>query len=283
MAKMMKENKISTPFSLLHAASLLGQRTRILKFAEAIQRVVKPDMRVVDIGTGSGVLAMLAAQAGASEVTAIDINADSIEYAKMAARMNGLEDRIQFETTPFIDFMPKKRYDVIICEMLSSMMLIEQQIPASRHAVEHIMKPDGIMIPRSLTIYVALTQCDDIWSRFRVHNLKFPRLPQTITKGEAIDLSELTEVAKFDLTALDMDSKVDATVEMKAIQKGEVHGIVGLFDAVVHEDIQLIPEDGWRELFIPFERSILVTAGDEIVVKLEFTPGELDTLVVQPE
>ena len=163
------------------------------------------------------------------------------------------------------------------------MMLIEQQIPASRHAVKHLMKPEGIMIPRSLTIYVALTQCDDIWSRFRVHNLKFPRLPQTITKGETIDLSDLSEVAQFDLTALDMDSKVEATVEMKVIQKGEVHGLVGLFDAIVHEDIRLIPEDGWRELFIPFERSIQVTAGDEIVVKLEFTPGELDTLVVQPE
>ncbi|MCK5152628.1 MAG: 50S ribosomal protein L11 methyltransferase [Candidatus Thorarchaeota archaeon] len=283
MAKMMKDNRISTPFSLLHAASLLGQRTRILKFAEAIQRVVKPKTRVVDIGTGSGVLAMLAAQAGASEVTAIDINADSIEYAKMAARMNGLEERIQFEVTHFIDFIPKKRYDVIICEMLSSMMLIEQQIPASRHAVEHLMKPDGIMIPRSLTIYVALTQCDHIWSRFRVHNLKFPRLPQTITKGETIDLSDLIEVAQFDLTALDMDSKVETTVEMKVIQKGEVHGLVGLFDGVVHEDIRLNPDDGWRELFIPFEKSIQVIEGDEIVVKLEFTPGELDTLVVQPE
>ncbi|MHA2425399.1 MAG: 50S ribosomal protein L11 methyltransferase [Candidatus Thorarchaeota archaeon] len=283
MAKVMKEKRISTPFTLLHAASLLGQRTRILKFAEAIQRVVKPGMRVVDIGTGSGVLAMLAAQAGAAEVTALDINADSIEYAIMASRMNGLEDSIDYVVGHFIDFKPKERYDVVICEMLSSMMLVEQQIPASKHAVSHILKPDGVMIPSLVTIYVAMTQCESIWSRFRVHNLKFPRLPQTINKEDAVDLSELTEVARFDLTALEGDSIIDTTVKMKAIQSGEVHGLVGLFDAVVYDDIQLIPEDGWRELFIPFEKAIQVSEGDEIEVSLKFTPGELNTLFVEPE
>ncbi|MHA1907549.1 MAG: 50S ribosomal protein L11 methyltransferase [Candidatus Thorarchaeota archaeon] len=279
----MKDNRISTPFSLLHAASLLGQRTRILKFAEAIQRVVKPGMRVVDIGTGSGVLAILAAQAGAEEVTAIDINMDSIRYAKMAARMNGLDENINFEVAHFLDFKTENRYDVVICEMLSSMMLIEQQIPASRHAITHLMKPDGVMIPKLVNIYVALTQCETIWGRFRVHNLKFPRLPQTIAKEDALDLSELAELAQFDLTDLEEDTIVDTTVKMKAIQDGEVHGLVGLFDAVVHDDIQLIPEDGWRELFIPFEKTVQVSEGDEIAVNLKFTPGELDTLVVEPE
>ncbi len=283
MAKVMKDNRISTPFTLLHAASLLGQRTRILKFAEAIQRVVKPGMRVVDIGTGSGVLAMLAAQAGAAEVTALDINKDSIEYAIMAARMNGLEDSINFLVGHFLDFRPEERYDVVICEMLSSMMLVEQQIPASRHAMSHIMKPEGVLIPSFVTVYVALTQCETIWSRFRVHQLKFPRLPQTISKEDATDLSELAEVVQFDLMNLEEETTVDTTLRLKAIQDGEVHGLIGLFDAVVHEDIRLIPEDGWRELFIPFEKSIQVSEGDEITVNLKFTPGELNTLFVEPE
>ncbi len=283
MAKVMKDNKISTPFSLLHAASLLGQRTRIMKFAEAIKKVVKPNMEVLDIGTGSGVLAMLAAKAGASYVTAIDINSDSIEYAKLAAIENGLGERINFHVTNFMDFKPSRKYDVIICEMLSSMMLIEQQIPASQYATKHLLKQDGVLLPKSVTVYVALSQCENIWERFRVHSLIFPRLPQSISKEDAIDLSELVAVKSFDLMHLQDDTTVDTTVRISAIQDGEAHGLVGLFDAIIFDEINLIPDDGWRELFIPFDKSIQVTVGDEIVVRIQFTPGELDTLVIEIE
>ena len=61
----MTEKKIATPFELLHAVSLLSQRSRIEKFAAALQRVIRPGMKVADIGTGSGILALLAARLAA--------------------------------------------------------------------------------------------------------------------------------------------------------------------------------------------------------------------------
>ena len=275
---MMNDKKIATPFTLLHAASLLSQRTRILKFAEAINRVVKPGMRVVDIGTGSGILALLAAQAGATEVTALDINEETVEYARTAAKMNGYEDRITFEVKHFEDFVPETKYDVVICEMLSSMMLIEQQMPAASHAAKHVLKEGGVMLPNSLKIYIALTEHESLWSRFNIHNLRFPRLPQTVTKGEANDLSDFVEVASFDLTSIDEVHAVDCELQMKVVQKGIANGLVGLFDAVVYDDIALVPEDGWRDLFLPFEKQIDVDIGDEVKVRLSFTPGQLGSL-----
>lgn len=283
MAKMMKDTKIATPFTLLHAASLLSQRTRIMKFAEAIERVVKPGMRVIDIGTGSGVLALLAAQAGASEVTAIDINRESIEYAKRAARLNGLEEKITFEVTHFEDYLPEEKYDVVLCEMLSSMMLIEQQIPASAHAAKHILKEAGVMIPSALSIYIALTECDDVWNRFYIHNLKFPKLPQTISKESSRDLSDLVEIASFDLRNLDDESKVECELDLKVVEKGESHGLVGLFEAQVLDDIKLIPDDGWRELFLPFEKAIDVDNGDLLRVRLSYNPGNYESLSLHVE
>ncbi|MDF1539735.1 MAG: 50S ribosomal protein L11 methyltransferase [Candidatus Thorarchaeota archaeon] len=283
MAKLMKEKKIATPFALLHVASLLSQRTRIQKFAEAINRIVKQGMRVIDIGTGSGVLALLAAQAGASEVTAIDINKESIEYAQLAARMNGFEDRIRFEVKHFEEFIPDEKYDVVICEMLSSMMLIEQQIPASSHAAKHILKPEGVMIPGSLAIYIALTECESAWSRFCIHDLRFPKLPQTIAKEDAKDLSDLAKLASFDLVAVEESRVVECDLNLKVVQKGVVHGLVGLFDAEVYKDIRLIPEDGWRELFLPFDKAIDVDMGDEVRVKLSFIPGQYESLSLSTE
>ena len=91
-----------TPFSLLHAASLLSQKARLSKFRKAINQVVDSDSYVVDIGTGTGVLALLAAQAGAKRVTGIDVNSNSIEYARKAAVRSGLQDRAEFLIVNFI-------------------------------------------------------------------------------------------------------------------------------------------------------------------------------------
>ena len=64
----MTDREYATPFTMLHAVMLLGQKTRLAKFSEAIQGVVRKSDYVVDIGTGSGVLAILSAKAGAERV-----------------------------------------------------------------------------------------------------------------------------------------------------------------------------------------------------------------------
>jgi len=49
---------------------------------------------VADIGTGSGILALAAARAGATEVLALDINPNAALSALENARANGLGDRV---------------------------------------------------------------------------------------------------------------------------------------------------------------------------------------------
>lgn len=50
--------------------------------------------RVLDIGTGSGVLALAALASGASSVVAVDIDADAVRIAADNARLNGLSSRL---------------------------------------------------------------------------------------------------------------------------------------------------------------------------------------------
>src|SRR5713226_6025208 len=63
-------------------------------FASYIGRLDFSGKRVVDVGTGSGILALAAARAGAASVTAIDINANAVLTAAENARANGLGDRV---------------------------------------------------------------------------------------------------------------------------------------------------------------------------------------------
>jgi predicted RNA methylase len=271
----------ATPFDTLHAASLLSHRSRLEKFRRAIQEVVAADDYVVDIGTGTGVLALMAAKAGARKVTAIDVNGKSLEYAMRAAALNGLDRSVEFRMCHFKDYLPEEKADVVICEMLSSMMLVEQQIPAAAHATQRILKSGGSMIPSSVTVFAVPVECASAWDRFTLEDLRFPLMPQTVDKGQTRDLSNLKTIADFDLLSVTESTKVDCSLSFDALEKGTMHGLLGMFEATLVPDMKLHMEDGWRNLFIPLETPLAVSEGDQINLKLAYEPGVYDSLVLQ--
>ncbi|MFW9786904.1 MAG: 50S ribosomal protein L11 methyltransferase [Candidatus Thorarchaeota archaeon] len=277
----MTDRDYATPFTMLHAANLLGQKSRIEKFSRAIGRVVKDGDYVVDIGTGSGVLAILAAKAGADKVTAIDINPESIQYARIAAKMNEVDDAIEFVESHFEKYVPDNKADVVICEMLSSIMLVEQQIPASAHAVEHILKSDGVILPQEITIFLVPVECTDIWERFRFNDLEFPRVVQTATREVTRDLADMQVLESIDLTKLKRDTRIDNTLQFKAVDKGVVHGVVGVFESKLLDDITLNMKDGWKPLLIPLTEPIDVDVGHVLSFRITYQPGKFDTLSLE--
>ena len=69
---------------------------------------------VLDIGTGSGVIAITACQHGATHVTALDINERAFKFARFNARLNGCSDRIDFVASPIKDFPAATKYDLVV-------------------------------------------------------------------------------------------------------------------------------------------------------------------------
>ena len=277
----MTGREYATPFSMLHAAMLLGQKTRLAKFDKAIRQIVKPNDYVVDIGTGSGVLALMAAKAGARKVTGIDINQESVEYANEAAVLNGVEDKIEFVEKHVLDFIPDERADVVICEMLSSILLIEQQVLASYHAVENILKPDGVIIPQNATIFIVPVESPVMVERFSFEQLQFPRVVQTVMSDSTKDLADLMVLQEVDLTKPASDYSIDETLQFSIINDGVIHGLVGLFESELYKDIKLNMDDGWKQLFLPLQKPVRVTSGDKFSVRVAYTPGKFNSLVIE--
>jgi ribosomal protein L11 methyltransferase len=79
-------------------------------------------LTVLDVGTGTGVLAIASARLGASAVTAIDIDPDVVSVATANLGRNGVADVVQVSTTPLARI--GGRYDVTVVN-LTGQALIE--------------------------------------------------------------------------------------------------------------------------------------------------------------
>jgi type I protein arginine methyltransferase len=99
---------------------MLGDRLRMNAFRTAIDETVRKDAVVVDLGTGTGILAEWALRAGAARVYGIDFNRSMLDIA--AARLAGFGDR--FVAVPGLSFdleLPE-RADVIVSETLGNLV-----------------------------------------------------------------------------------------------------------------------------------------------------------------
>ena len=87
---------------------------------QAIRRLC-PGKRVLDCFTHTGTFALNAAQAGAAEVTAVDISGAAIEQAKKNAELNGLSSVMKFCCEDVFELLPKleaagEKFDVVILD-----------------------------------------------------------------------------------------------------------------------------------------------------------------------
>ena len=86
-------------YSVSAYGSMIRDRVRMDAYAVALRQAIRPGATVVDIGTGTGIMACLACRYGAGRVYAIE-PADVIEVARRIAAANGLADRIRFIQKP---------------------------------------------------------------------------------------------------------------------------------------------------------------------------------------
>jgi len=83
---------------------------------QLLESHLEPSQSVLDVGTGSGILAIAAAKLGASTVLALEIDEDAVENAKENIIQNQAEDRVSVYTGS-IDFLEPQRFDCILANI----------------------------------------------------------------------------------------------------------------------------------------------------------------------
>lgn len=75
-----------------------GEHATTRLCAAALERVVRPGERWLDLGTGSGILALVAARCGASHVEAVDDDPEAVEVARAVVEANGASEQVSVRT-----------------------------------------------------------------------------------------------------------------------------------------------------------------------------------------
>lgn len=111
---------------------------------------------VMDVGTGSGILAAFAARAGAARVYAVEAS-DVADHAATLMRANGLADRVVVlkEKVEKVVLPQGELVDVIVSEPMGFMLIHEQMLVSYMIARKRFLKPGGRMFPSTGTLFVA--------------------------------------------------------------------------------------------------------------------------------
>ncbi len=104
------------------AAFGTGQHATTSLCIRALEDLVRPGMTVFDVGTGSGVLAIVAAKLGAKRVEAVDFDPVAVRVARENVRQNGAEDVVRTERSDLLKSVAGKA-DLIIANIIADIIV----------------------------------------------------------------------------------------------------------------------------------------------------------------
>ncbi len=124
-----------------------------------VEKYVRPGQRVIDIGTGSGILAIAAAHMGADEVLATDLDPVAVRVAAENAGINGFDDRISCRCGDLLDVVDVSG-DVVIANIIADVIIMLARPVRARIADGGLFICSGIAVDRRDDVIRALNEAD---------------------------------------------------------------------------------------------------------------------------
>jgi len=278
---------------------MMGDEARNAAYDAAIRAAVKPGALVLDIGTGSGLLAMMAARAGAGHVFACEAEPVLAAKAREIVRANGLAERITIIPKRSLDLrvgpdLPR-RVDVLISEIVDEVLLGEGIAGTLDHALSELVAEGAPAIPRAGIIHAMLVDSPALHERDYVRQAagfdvsrfnEFSRYSCSAAELRRFDyrpLSEPMEVFRFDFTrpGIVAESK---SIGLPITARGTGHALVTWFDLLL-DDRQTVssgpgsPSSHWTQVVHVCADPPVVEAGDVVSVQASHDTHDLCFLV----
>ena len=267
--------------------SMMNDKSRNSAYLEALKLAVDDGSFVLEIGTGSGLLSMMAATCGAGEIITCETSTTIANIATKIIHRNGYGENISVinkKSTELIvgEDLPRKA-DLVISEVLSSEFVGEGVRSTILDANKRLLKKNGTMIPESGDIRISLlgnnAEILDAVSVGSSHgfdlsefnsisrrkfNLKLREKPTLLSNPEnafSINLYDMNEIVK--------EEKI---IKLRANQDGLCLGLIQWLRVQLYKDIEYEnnPCDTfshWQTPIYIFDDPVAVTVGQVLEIR----------------
>lgn len=270
--------------TLTYHHSMLQDETRTSSFLRAILGTVKPGDIVLDIGAGTGILALFACLAGARHVYAIERD-PIIELARQISRDNGFSERISFFQDWSTNVELPEPADVLVTETIGNAGFDEGILGWVHDAKQRLLKPEARIIPRSVELITAPVKNPTDFNlvsdwRKDLYGFDFSSARTIMAKqliwtrlSEKALLGKPVTVSKVCLDQFN-NSNVRAEVVLEITKHGWMHGLVIWFRTELMPGLNLSnkPQNSvpsWNQGFLPLLRPLEVDPGDCVQAVIE--------------
>ena len=272
-------------YSVTSHLGMVTDWVRTGAYQEALRREVRPGCTVADIGTGTGIFAMLACAFGARRVYAIE--PDSIvEVAREVAAANGVADRVELISELSTRVELPEPVDLIVSDIGGVLPLFGHAVRSRIDARERFLAVGGVLIPAREPLWVAPAEAREPY-RYDATVLEDGRLGVDLSEARRFAANEWrkTRLAREELLAepqrwADLDYQtidspdVRGEVSAKVTRDGTANGLCVWFDKELTDDVRFSnapgePEAIYGQAFFPLREPVAVTAGDSVTMGIE--------------
>ncbi|MBN2000207.1 50S ribosomal protein L11 methyltransferase [candidate division KSB1 bacterium] len=250
---------------------LVSDKKRVTPFRNAIQRVCA-GKRVLESGTGSGILSLLAARSGADKVYAVEKDTAVAKFAGQNFSSSPYGDRIQLIVKDVRDVtladLDGETVDVVIAENLSTWQVTEPQISIMNHIQNGLLAENGFCLPERIDNYIELTfseyRFEDL-IELRTHFFQFSGIPEPRV------CSDRALFSQFIFRDYN-DPEVDHRVILKPTANGWINSVRLTSPLVVYQNITFDSSDSLMPpVVVPLEKDMQVKEDDAVEVSIRYT------------
>ncbi len=267
---------------------MLNDEQRNAAFQTALTNAITPDTVVLDIGSGTGLLAMMAARAGAKETITCEMVPQLAGLARDTVELNGLADRIvtldKKSTSLAVGNQLKRRANLLVTETVDCGLLAEGIVSSIAHAKANLLTEDARIVPCAATVYGIVVESS------RLRNLNCAKraagfnvslinryatahyFPVRLAAFEYTALTDPFEVFHFDFAngTIIPDQKV---ISVPAKLDGVGQCIVFWFNMQLDEAASISNEPGstthWEQALQCLDVEVPIHAGDTFAIQAE--------------
>lgn len=266
---------------------MMNEAARNHAYDAAIRAVVTPRDQVLEIGTGAGLLAMMAARAGARHVTTCEMVEPVARAAAEIVEANGFADRVSVIAKKSTDLRLgvdlQGKADVLVSEILANDFIGEGVIESFLDARARLLKPQARIIPAGGAVRLQLVGGPAVEAMLRVgtiHGFDFTTFNQLAPwrqeLGRRIDylaLSAEVDALCYDFTTLLNPPPPETRLLVEVTRAGYCVAIlqwlrIDLAPGIAYENHPARVESVWNPVLYALPAPRRVAPGDRLEVRL---------------